>query len=380
MSQLSGRALLPIRFRLHGHSACCPASVPITNSASAPALPAALGPPLLQSTTAFSTPHQLPPAMFRTPVARLARSYARCGVKNYPTIATPPAGRLRLSTDITGLAVESDPLQKLADVYSETLRLLTKLPTTSVYRQATAALTEHRAQVVASALNAPLKKTDHQTPLEATEDVIKTFERQLGAGLAEEVLKQARKELGLAAKMLEWQAYVPAPSLMCPSAEQSADIYSLSGTSPSTLCPRLGSGSTLTSSTRWERLVMSSIPSPFLDLYTKWMSTCLLDSVASQLLRSQRYRRPSYRPAGIGLWPCARLQIAARSSQLQAGGVRSICNQIQLSGRLARMPMLDNGLNFTPRCVGPFCIHCTITPLMGEPRRFVFTREPSGMS
>lgn len=146
--------------------------------------------------------------MFRTPVARLARSVVRC--HGAPLgLPQPPKGRLRLSTDITGLAVEGDPLEKLQGVYATTIRLLAKLPPTSVYRQATAALTEFRSQAVANAINDHANALKAKGPEKAVlEDTIKALEAELDAGLVEEVLKQAKKEEVLAAKMLEWQAYV----------------------------------------------------------------------------------------------------------------------------------------------------------------------------
>ncbi|KAF9165872.1 hypothetical protein BGX21_002095 [Mortierella sp. AD011] len=101
------------------------------------------------------------------------------------------------TTGIYGLPVHPDPRPHLITIYGDTLKTLEKFPTHAVYRQATAALTNHRLNVVQS-----------------TEDIEK-IEETLDAGQIEEVVVQAADELKLAVKMLEWKAWeqleTPAP-------------------------------------------------------------------------------------------------------------------------------------------------------------------------
>ncbi|KAK3808714.1 MAG: ETC complex I subunit conserved region-domain-containing protein [Benniella sp.] len=92
------------------------------------------------------------------------------------------------TTGIYGLPVHPDPRPHLITVYNDTLKTLEKFPTHAVYRQATAALTNHRLSVV-----------------QGTEDISK-IEETLDAGQIEEVVVQAIDELKLANKMLEWKA------------------------------------------------------------------------------------------------------------------------------------------------------------------------------
>ncbi|KAL7419227.1 hypothetical protein Q5752_006064 [Cryptotrichosporon argae] len=98
---------------------------------------------------------------------------------------------LKASTDITGIAVHPDPLPALKAIYASTLSTLGSLPPTSVYRQATEALTKHRLGVV-----------------EAANGDVAQVERALG-GIVEETLIEARAEQGLVAKMIEWKAWEP---------------------------------------------------------------------------------------------------------------------------------------------------------------------------
>jgi NADH dehydrogenase (ubiquinone) 1 alpha subcomplex subunit 5 len=95
---------------------------------------------------------------------------------------------LKSSTGITGLAVHPDPLPALASTYKSTLSLLQSLPETSVYRQATEAITKHRLSLVESA-----------------EGDIVAAEKSLG-GMVETSLEEAKAEEGVAGKMIEWKA------------------------------------------------------------------------------------------------------------------------------------------------------------------------------
>ncbi|KAI8599244.1 ETC complex I subunit conserved region-domain-containing protein [Dissophora ornata] len=87
------------------------------------------------------------------------------------------------TTGLYGLPVHPDPRPHLITIYTDTLKTLEKIPTHAVYRQATAALTNHRLDVVKS-----------------TEDIAK-IEETLDAGQIE--------ELKLAGKMLEWKPWEP---------------------------------------------------------------------------------------------------------------------------------------------------------------------------
>lgn len=73
-------------------------------------------------------------------------------------------------------------------VYKNTLSVLSQMPQSAVYRQATEALTQQRLSIV-----------------EATENLA-TIEQQLAAGQLEEVIEQAEDEEKLAKKMLDWRA------------------------------------------------------------------------------------------------------------------------------------------------------------------------------
>lgn len=68
------------------------------------------------------------------------------------------------------------------------------MPDSSVYRQATEALTSHRASVVERAVASG-----------ESEEAIGRVEQELDAGLIEEVVIQAEDEQKLATKMLEWK-------------------------------------------------------------------------------------------------------------------------------------------------------------------------------
>ncbi|KAG0197410.1 hypothetical protein BGX28_009104 [Mortierella sp. GBA30] len=101
------------------------------------------------------------------------------------------------TTGIYGLPVHPDPRPQLITLYNDTLKTLEKFPEHAVYRQATAALTNHRLNVV-----------------KGTEDIAK-IEETIDAGQIEEVVVQAVEELKLAGKMLEWKPWealeTPAP-------------------------------------------------------------------------------------------------------------------------------------------------------------------------
>jgi NADH dehydrogenase (ubiquinone) 1 alpha subcomplex subunit 5 len=99
---------------------------------------------------------------------------------------------LKQSTGVTGLAVHPDPLPALIKTYESTLTSLEAIPATSIYRQGVEALTLNKLKIAK----------------EANGDVAKV-ETALDEGQIEQSLDIASDELKLAAKMLEWKAYVP---------------------------------------------------------------------------------------------------------------------------------------------------------------------------
>lgn len=143
-------------------------------------------------------------AMLATRLVRAAASSS--------TISSASAGaskllRAKASTELTGLAVHPAPITALDETYNKTLRFLETLPKESVYRQATQALTTARLGAVQKV------QERNQSALQAgdatqVESVIKELEEAIDAGQIEEVIIQAQDEFKLAAKMLEWKAYV----------------------------------------------------------------------------------------------------------------------------------------------------------------------------
>ncbi|KAG1050029.1 hypothetical protein G6F46_006787 [Rhizopus delemar] len=101
------------------------------------------------------------------------------------------------TTGIAGIRVSPDPRPQLIQTYNQTLEVLSRLPTTAVYRQATEALTQHRLSIV-----------------ESTEN-IDEIEAKIDVGQIEEIILQAKDELNLVGKMEEWKAWeqleVPIP-------------------------------------------------------------------------------------------------------------------------------------------------------------------------
>lgn len=95
---------------------------------------------------------------------------------------------LKTSTGITGLEVHANPLPALSATYQSTLNLLESIPSTSVYRQATEAITKHRLSIVQKA-----------------NGDITAVEKELGA-MVEQTLTEAKDEEKLTGKMIEWKA------------------------------------------------------------------------------------------------------------------------------------------------------------------------------
>lgn len=116
-----------------------------------------------------------PPALLRRSVSCYADEKLTCRA-------------LKQSTGITGLAVHPKPLPALKTLYSETLLGLSAIPSSSAYRQATEAITNHRLQVV-----------------EKAGDDITAVERELGQ-MVEVIIQEAESEKELVSNMAEWKA------------------------------------------------------------------------------------------------------------------------------------------------------------------------------
>ena len=106
-------------------------------------------------------------------------------------IVRPLYQGLKTTTGITGLAVHPNPLPELIQTYESTLKVLSSIPTSSVYRQSVEALTRQKLDIVQKA-----------------EGDIAAVESQLDEGQIEQSLGIAHDELGLASKMIEWRALV----------------------------------------------------------------------------------------------------------------------------------------------------------------------------
>ncbi|KAF7724303.1 hypothetical protein EC973_001149 [Apophysomyces ossiformis] len=95
----------------------------------------------------------------------------------------------KATTGLTGIPVHPNPRPHLIQTYNNTLKALSRLPASAVYRQATESLTQHRLSIV-----------------ESTENVDE-IESKIGSGQIEEVILQAEDELKLVGKMEEWKPW-----------------------------------------------------------------------------------------------------------------------------------------------------------------------------
>ncbi|KAJ1023130.1 hypothetical protein NDA16_003283 [Ustilago loliicola] len=147
--------------------------------------------------------------MFVSRTNLMSRSLRRLAATPAPSHAPSSAtfaARLKKSTNITGLDVSTSPLAELQSRYSKTLSLLTTFPESSVYRQATTALTQQRLDIVSKAA----KEADAvKNNADQLEQVYEKAEQELDAGQLEQVLEQAVAEYRLAAKMVDWKAWEP---------------------------------------------------------------------------------------------------------------------------------------------------------------------------
>ena len=98
---------------------------------------------------------------------------------------------LKATTGLTGLAVSTNPHHSLRILYSKLIRALDKYPDSSVYKQETKKLAEHRLNIV------------------KTEPNIEKLEEKINAGQIEEVIKQAENEIILARKLVDFKVWEP---------------------------------------------------------------------------------------------------------------------------------------------------------------------------
>jgi NADH dehydrogenase (ubiquinone) 1 alpha subcomplex subunit 5 len=98
---------------------------------------------------------------------------------------------LKKTTGLTGLVVSKDPHHSLKILYSKLLRALEKYPETSVYKQTTKKIIDHRLGLVNSEPN------------------IAKLEEKINSGQIEEVIKQAENELILAKKLTDYKIWEP---------------------------------------------------------------------------------------------------------------------------------------------------------------------------
>ncbi|BEJ12458.1 hypothetical protein CspHIS471_0209180 [Cutaneotrichosporon sp. HIS471] len=101
------------------------------------------------------------------------------------------AQALKETTGRVGLPVHKNPLPALKSLYTETLTGLAALPASSVYRQATEALTKNRMAIV-----------------ERAGEDISAAERELGT-IVEIAIEEAKIEKHLLGQMGEWKAWEP---------------------------------------------------------------------------------------------------------------------------------------------------------------------------
>ncbi|WWC86490.1 uncharacterized protein L201_001367 [Kwoniella dendrophila CBS 6074] len=96
---------------------------------------------------------------------------------------------VKVSTGLTGIEVNSKALPELKSIYKSTLTTLNHLPSTSIYKQATESLINHRLNII-----------------ESNQDNLDKVESEFGK-IIELTLDEAKSEQALVAKMLEWKSW-----------------------------------------------------------------------------------------------------------------------------------------------------------------------------
>ena len=113
-----------------------------------------------------------------------------------------------------GLPVQPQPHQRLKTIYDSTLKVLTEMPPSAVYRQSVETLIKSRLAAVNAFPN--------------LED-IHALEQKIGAGQVEEVIKQAEDELSLAKKMIDWKPWEALKTQAPPGRHQSHCATNMNG-------------------------------------------------------------------------------------------------------------------------------------------------------
>ena len=98
---------------------------------------------------------------------------------------------VKLTTNLTGLAVSKYPIKTLGSTYAKCLRALAKMPADYPYRKHTEQIINERAALV--------KSTNDVNELEA----------KINCGQIEEVIIQAENEVDLARLILETRSWEP---------------------------------------------------------------------------------------------------------------------------------------------------------------------------
>ncbi|KAJ3612183.1 hypothetical protein NHX12_020460 [Muraenolepis orangiensis] len=101
------------------------------------------------------------------------------------------AGLLKKTTGLVGLAVATNPQERLRILYSKILVSLQAMPADAAYRKYTEQLVSERFDLLKS------------------EPDVATLEQKINGGQIEEVIFQAECELALSRKMVQWKPWEP---------------------------------------------------------------------------------------------------------------------------------------------------------------------------
>uniref|UniRef100_A0A8D0C187 NADH dehydrogenase [ubiquinone] 1 alpha subcomplex subunit 5 n=1 Tax=Salvator merianae TaxID=96440 RepID=A0A8D0C187_SALMN len=101
------------------------------------------------------------------------------------------AGVLKKTTGLVGLAVSSNPHERLHVLYTKILSALESIPKDAAYRKYTENIVHERFNLV------------------KTEPDVQKLESKINCGQIEEVISQAENELFLARNMAQWRPWEP---------------------------------------------------------------------------------------------------------------------------------------------------------------------------
>jgi NADH dehydrogenase (ubiquinone) 1 alpha subcomplex subunit 5 len=97
----------------------------------------------------------------------------------------------KITTNLTGLAVQTNPHHMLSVLYGKILDITNKIPDSAKYKQHTKALVQDRLNMVQTIKDVP------------------TLEAKINSGQIEEVIKEAEYELKLAKTLLQTKPWEP---------------------------------------------------------------------------------------------------------------------------------------------------------------------------